>query len=177
MASADEDRRSPGTGSFPGGSPRLPRLNGRTSAAGIQASDDEPPVMFVTGGFVEDELTRARRSRRRRDEDPDPPEEPVYASFNDYSPTESLFFHPAGRHEHEVPEEVEDAGPPTPYALLGVSPDATWKEIKSAHRALLSELHPDRFVTATDAERNDAAERLAEVNLAFHTLDKERRAS
>lgn len=179
MGRDEEEQRSTGSGGFPGGSPRLPRLSGRTAdgrgGSGIPGSEDEPSIMFVAGGFVEDEFSKARRSRRAKET---VDEGPVYASFSDYSPTESLFFHPAGHDHDEADDEAEaDGAPPTPQRLLGVAPDATWKEIKAAHRALLSELHPDRFVTATAAERDAAAERLAEVNLAFHTLDKERRAS
>ena len=178
-----DEQHTPGRSGFPGGTPRLPRLNSEPPPpAGIQGSVDEPAVEFVTGGFIEDELTRARRSRRPTDDDADrtdgEPTDPVYARFTDYSPNESLFFHPAGNRGTAEPDrDVGDDQPLTPHALLRVTPDASWQQIKAAHRSLLAELHPDRFVTATQAERDRAAEQLAEVNLAFHTLDKERRAS
>ena len=102
---------------------QLTRLTGRPTEVIVAGTDDAPAVMFVAGGFVEDELTRARRSRRRRGEDDDHPEEPVYASFNDYSPTESLFFHTGGgEQEDPAGDQAVDAAPPTPYSLLGVSP-------------------------------------------------------
>ncbi len=178
-----DEERTPGRSGFPGGTPRLPRLNSEMpTPAGIKGSVDEPAVEFVTGGFLEDELTRARRTRRPADADDDRTDsatsDPVYASFTDYSPNESLFFHPAGTRCTTEPDSVvDDDIPLTPHAILRVTPDASWQQIKSAHRSLLAELHPDRFVTATQAERDRAAEQLAEVNLAFHTLDKERRAS
>jgi hypothetical protein len=181
----DEDERGPDHSGFPGGSPRLPRLNGTLlGPGGISAADGEPSVMFVNGGFVADELTRARQARARsrtgkQDRAASAKDDgPVYATFSDYSPTDSLFFHPAGSaRDGAAPAPTDPDAPTTPYALLGVAPDASWKQIKLAHRNLLAELHPDRFVTASEAERRVAAERLAEVNLAFHTLDKERRAS
>jgi DnaJ-class molecular chaperone len=109
--------------------------------------------MFVDGGFVE----------------PARPSGPTTATFTDYSPPESLFY------THEVEQEVEGPVAPTPYAALGVDPTATWAEIKAAYRALVAQLHPDRFVTATDEEQAAAAEQLAEVNVAYHALAKERR--
>ena len=94
----------------------------------------------------------------------------MIASFADYSPPESLFY------VHEVEETVETPAP-TPYAALGVAPGASWREIKAAHRSLMAELHPDRFVTASERQQREAADRLAEINLAFHNLSKERTAS
>lgn len=172
------DKRAPGRDGFPGGTPRLPRLSSPLPIEHvIEATDDEPAVMFVGGGFVDDELTRRRSARRGGPtgdvddvDDADGDHEPAHASFTDYSPNESLFY------THEV-EEVVETPAPTPNAALGVAPDATWDDIKAAHRKLMAELHPDRFVTAPEAARRDAEERLVEVNLAFHTLAKERRAS
>jgi hypothetical protein len=150
----DEDTDGPGSGAFPGGSARLPRIVGPSRRPpGVDALEDAPPVMFVEGGFAE----------------PARPSGPTRATFTDYSPPESLFY------THEVEHEVEGPVAPTPHAALGVDPGATWTEIKAAYRGLVAQLHPDRFVTATDEERDAAAEQLAEVNVAYHALAKERR--
>ena len=47
----------------PGGTTRLPRLGTNPAPPGATA-----PLEMVSGGFVEDELTRARRSREGRDQ-------------------------------------------------------------------------------------------------------------
>jgi DnaJ-domain-containing protein 1 len=119
----------------------------------VAALDDAPPVVFVDGGF----------------EPPDPEPRPTRATFADYSPPESLFYH------HDVEREVDRAAAPTPHAALGVGPGASWTEIRAAYRRLVAELHPDRHVTASAEEQRVAAERLAEVNVAYHTLARERR--
>ena len=56
------------------------------------------------------------------------------------------------------------------YALLGVPPDATTAQIKSAYRKLAKQYHPD----VNDSP--DAAERFREITEAYDTLtDPDRR--
>lgn len=143
------------SGGVPGGTPRLPRILGpQRRPPGLAGGDDTPPVAFVDGGFAEP---------------PRPEEGPAHATFTDYSPPESLFY------THEVEAELDHPPAPTPHAALGVEPDADWSEIKKAYRALVAQLHPDRHVTASAEEQREAADRLAEVNVAYHALAKERK--
>ena len=54
------------------------------------------------------------------------------------------------------------------YVVLGVSADATTKEIKQAYRHLAKEYHPDRH-----PEKNAEAEaRIKEINEAYEVLSK-----
>ena len=48
-----------------------------------------------------------------------------------------------------------------PFALLGVSPDATPDELSAAYRRLAKEWHPDRQMTA------EATWRMAQINAAY----------
>ncbi|MEI7887552.1 MAG: J domain-containing protein [Actinomycetes bacterium] len=61
-----------------------------------------------------------------------------------------------------------------PYAVLGLTRVATWKEISTAHRRLLSELHPDRHVEADQDLRDLAERRVRDVNEAFATIRRQR---
>jgi molecular chaperone DnaJ len=57
------------------------------------------------------------------------------------------------------------------YALLGVTPDATSAQIKSAYRKLAKRYHPD----VNDSP--DAAEKFREITEAYDTLsDTDRRS-
>ena len=57
------------------------------------------------------------------------------------------------------------------YALLGVTPDATSAQIKSAYRKLAKQYHPD----VNDSP--DAAEKFREITEAYDTLlDPDRRS-
>lgn len=138
------------------------------------------PVEVIGSGFLHDEVNRARRSREDRDaKDGTSDDQPVHLSFSDYSPTESLFFHGTGTVQQDPGTgevTVVTVGDDDPTRVLGVEPDADWNTIRAAHRKLLAQLHPDRYVTADDRTRTDAAERLAAINVAYHDLEKARRA-
>ena len=63
-----------------------------------------------------------------------------------------------------------------PTRVLGVADDADWTTIRSARRRLLAKLHPDRYAAADERTRQDAAHKLAAVNVAYHKLERTRRA-
>ena len=142
----------------PGGTPHLPRLSGAASMALPEPEPDETPsVVMVAEGFAP--------TGTGADGAADDP-------FSSWSTTESLFQ--GGDGDGDAADDRAGATPPEPHAALGVDPDASWSEIRRAHRKLLAELHPDRFVTASEDERRAAARRLGDANQAFHQLSRER---
>lgn len=69
---------------------------------------------------------------------------------------------------------VHDPG--SPYAILGIAPNASDEELKARHRALVREHHPDRLAASgIPAEFRTAADRrLAAINAAYDAIRIER---
>lgn len=59
-----------------------------------------------------------------------------------------------------------------PYAVLGVSRNATDQEIKAAYRELAKKYHPDNFVGNPLA--GQASEKMKEINAAYDQIKNER---
>ena len=57
-----------------------------------------------------------------------------------------------------------------PYKILGVSPDATDDEIKTAYRNLARKYHPDKYRDSDLAEM--AGEKMKEINAAYDEVQK-----
>lgn len=57
-----------------------------------------------------------------------------------------------------------------PYEVLGVSPNASEEEIKSAYRALAKKYHPDKYAGSDLADL--ANEKMQEINEAYDTICK-----
>lgn len=85
-----------------------------------------------------------------------------------------------------APEEIEalverhaGSAPDSPYAVLGVAPDASLDELKKRYRQLVRETHPDRMIA--EGVPSDmiavATRRAAEVNAAYDTILKQRGVS
>lgn len=60
-----------------------------------------------------------------------------------------------------------------PYRVLGVSPNATDDEVKSAYRELAKKYHPDNYVNNPLADL--AGEKMKEINEAYDQITKDRR--
>lgn len=62
------------------------------------------------------------------------------------------------------------------YEILGVSKDASDKDIKTAFRKLSLKYHPDRQANKSDAEKAEAEQKFKEINDAYTVLsDKDKR--
>ena len=64
------------------------------------------------------------------------------------------------------------------YAVLGVEPEVSDEDLRTAHRKLVRTYHPDRLVSKGLPEEfmELANDRLAAINAAYETVTKERRA-
>ncbi|MHB1138967.1 MAG: J domain-containing protein [Microthrixaceae bacterium] len=149
MTSPDTSRTpEQGARSFPGRATPLPRIS--------QPRSEDPDVMFVESAFFREPKEQWPASSALEN-----------TGFGQYYSTESLF--------EAVPELFEepdrDEGP---YAVLGLTRRATWEEISKAHRRLVSELHPDRYVDADDVVRDAAERRVRDVNEAYSEIRRER---
>jgi len=67
----------------------------------------------------------------------------------------------------------------SPYAILGVAPNASDEEVKVRHRQLVREHHPDRVCASGVPHEFCAAanRRLAAINAAYDAITKEREGS
>lgn len=59
-----------------------------------------------------------------------------------------------------------------PYQVLGVSPNASDDEIKTAYRKLVKKYHPDNYANNPLADL--ATEKMKEINEAYNTITQER---
>ena len=61
-----------------------------------------------------------------------------------------------------------------PYKVLGVSPNATDDEIKTAYRELAKKYHPDNYAESPLADL--ASEKMKEINEAYEAVQSQRKA-
>lgn len=149
-----------------------------------QDSDDPPEDLesrlgaassaFATPPTAEE--LRAAFSRKKDDDTPPPRPNDTFSTR--YS-AESLF---AATSDEELVEEFlvgEDRSrtsgdyyydPADAWAVLGLQPGATWKEITGAHRRMAMKHHPDRLVGASAEQRAKSEETMREVNVAYSVL-------
>jgi hypothetical protein len=139
-------------GTFPGGTARLPRLSSPRSMT------SEPEVMYVESAFL----------HNGGQGEPAGPS----SGFDRYFSAESLFDQQA---EHPPESLFSEPDPDEgPFSVLGVTSSSSWKEISRAHRALVSELHPDRYVDADPVVRAAAERRVRDVNEAYSEIRRHR---
>ena len=60
------------------------------------------------------------------------------------------------------------------YAVLGISPNATDDEVKSAYRRMAMKNHPDKVATLGPEVQKAAAEKFRKIQEAYETIKKER---
>ncbi len=96
--------------------------------------------------------------------DPDERDPQRDRGFEAYYSTESLFEAPS--------PDVSTAN--GPYGILGLTRAASWEQVAKAHRKLVSQLHPDRFVGADEPVREAAERRVRDVNEAYATIRRQR---
>ncbi len=58
------------------------------------------------------------------------------------------------------------------YDILGLSPGASFEEVKKAYRQLSMKYHPDKVAHLGEEFRNVAEEKMKEINVAYHNLKK-----
>jgi hypothetical protein len=98
------------------------------------------------------------------------------SQFESEFSAESLFswadgtdtFTEPGSYESKAPLVAPDGS--DPYAVLGVSPDASWSEIVAAHRHLAKLHHPDRLLSVDGESRAQSEQTMRLVNAAYLQL-------
>ncbi|MEI6074395.1 MAG: DnaJ domain-containing protein [Verrucomicrobiota bacterium] len=68
------------------------------------------------------------------------------------------------------PNPVDDVQSYSPYEILGLAPDASIAEIKSAYRRRIKGCHPDRFAGMDERSRQLAEEWTKALNAAYETM-------
>jgi hypothetical protein len=142
-----EAPRTAGNRSFPGGRAKLPRLN--------PDADAETEVAYVSTAFIPGGQAETDDDRR--------------SGFHGYNTYESLFA------DATIADPLTKPVDDDAYAVLGVNPDDDWKVVVRAHRQLVKANHPDRLGDAPTAVRQEAEERLRQINLAYREVKEHRR--
>ncbi len=72
-------------------------------------------------------------------------------------------------HQQERPTPAKPSAP-DPYEILGLLPDASPAEIKSAYRRLANKYHPDKAMSTTDEIQKLAEEKFKAIKQAYDAL-------
>ncbi|MCB1256504.1 MAG: J domain-containing protein [Microthrixaceae bacterium] len=147
---------------FPGGRTRLPRIKRPGGHASGVNGIQEPEVLVTASAFMAQGTPSANRKNTHR----------VMSSgddteFGQYYSSDSLFD---TSRETDVTSTTSDG----PYAVLGLTRQASWEQIRRAHRSLVSTLHPDRYVGESPEVIAHAEQRVRDVNEAFAEIRRQR---
>ena len=79
-----------------------------------------------------------------------------------------------GQHFEAILSRHAIAGPADPYAVLGVSREMSFDQIRRSYRVLVAENHPDRLIARGVPEEflAIANSRLAAINEAYETIER-----
>ena len=92
-----------------------------------------------------------------------PPPRPERERYRQYARVE--------QHRHMPPRPpVPAPATPDPFAVLGIKPGATSKEITAAYRVMAKLYHPDHTLALGPEVRAAAERRMQEINAAYATL-------
>lgn len=83
------------------------------------------------------------------------------------------FGHAGGGYRQSQPPGSAPPGK-DPYAVLGITRQASEREIKTAYRRLMSQHHPDKLGDVPEALKRRAEERAVEINAAYEKIRAER---
>ena len=80
-------------------------------------------------------------------------------------------------HTSRNPRETPRPKPKTPepeYEILGVRPDATWKEIQTAYKDRIKKYHPDKLNHLGEEFSDLANEKFLEIQQAYERLKRKK---
>ncbi len=103
-------------------------------------------------------------------------EEPLRRNADERSPSKDRGFE--AYYSNESLFEAPPSGPADtdegPYGVLGLRRTASWEQVAKAHRKLVAQLHPDRYVGEDELIRQAAERRVRDVNEAYATIRRQR---
>lgn len=147
----------------------------RKDAAEPTATEDAPAVTLDSdehAWWSQHEVTGAWSPRHRATASETEPERDILAEHFGADWRTSFGFTPAP----DAPAADEPAADAPPidtsdaYAVLEVSPDATWEDIVAAHRLQARRHHPDRLAGEAPAVIAAAEDRIRDINAAYQEL-------
>jgi DnaJ like chaperone protein len=96
-----------------------------------------------------------------------------YAYQRGYTYGNRYSYGSSGGQRYEQATRTDPVGK-DPYAILGLTPDASDREIKRAYRKLISQHHPDKLGDVPEELKRRAEERAREINTAYEKIQSQR---